>query len=108
MSRIAYIVVPNRSPTYIRFVDEKYIPAENEMIIEGDTLPVFPLTDLELAEIEAIRAAEEAKQAAYIENLPSWKQVKTAIEGIDSIAGVKLVLLRIARVVYWMVRNSAT
>lgn len=55
--------------------------------------------------LEAARIT--AKEKAYVDNLPSWTQVQTAIGNIANIADVKAYLLKLSRVVYWDVKNRA-
>ena len=45
------------------------------------------------------------KESDIIANLPSWSQVQTAINNISSMADAKAFLLKLARVVYWDVKN---
>jgi hypothetical protein len=64
-----------------------------------------------LAAEEAARQAEiariAAKLAAINDNLPTWTQVKTAINNIGSLADAKAFLLRAARVIYWLAKDKA-
>jgi hypothetical protein len=65
--------------------------------------------DAHLAAVEAretFDAARIAKAQAYIDNLPSWSQVKTNINNITDLAGAKAFLTKLARVVYWGVKNT--
>lgn len=39
-------------------------------------------------------------------NLPAWKQVSDEIDGISSLAGAKVALKKIARIVYWLAKNQ--
>lgn len=106
MARYAYELLTDRSPINIRFVAKDYILKPNERDGYGDALPKFPLTATELAEITA-NIKKSAKQAADIEaNLPSWGIVKTAIEGLSSLAEAKVILVKLARVVYWLAKNA--
>lgn len=57
---------------------------------------------------EAKTQAETAKLQAITDNLPSWTEVEAAIDGVTTIAGLKVVVKRLARVVYWLAKNSAT
>lgn len=59
--------------------------------------------------------AEDKKQIAdakqktgdYIANLPSWAQVENNINNITNLAGAKAVLMKLARVVYWDIKNDS-
>ena len=48
----------------------------------------------------------EAKQLAIVANLPSWSQVQTAINNAANLVEAKVILLKLARVVYWLAKNS--
>lgn len=52
-------------------------------------------------------AAMAAKEKEIVENLPSWKEVSEAIDGVTTIAGLKVVVKKLARVVYWLAKNKA-
>ena len=45
------------------------------------------------------------KESDIIDNLPSWAQVQTAVNNISSMADAKAFILKLARVVYWDVKN---
>jgi hypothetical protein len=59
-----------------------------------------------IAEQEAKEAAQIIKAQAYIDNLPSWSQIKKNINNITDLAGAKAFLLKLARVVYWDIKNT--
>lgn len=71
--------------------------------LEND--PVYIATQAELA-----RQAEEAaqKETDVATNLPSWTSVSTAIGNIANLTDAKAILLKLARVVYWLAKDSAT
>ena len=79
-----------------------------------DQIDWYDVRPLPLAEeVEAIdptpylpATVEAAKQAAIIDNFPSWVQIETVINNITDLAGAKAFLLKLARVVYWLARNS--
>jgi hypothetical protein len=56
------------------------------------------------------RLAEEArivaKHQAFIDNLPSWTAVDTAINNITSLADAKAFIKKLARVVYWDIKGT--
>ena len=58
--------------------------------------------------IAAQQASDAAKAQAFIDNLPSWSQVDTAITNIATLADAKAFIRKLTRVVYWLVKNSAT
>ena len=69
------------------------------------------VTDVDFVSIlrtpEVIAAEEERAQrlADIADALPSWQQVSDAIDGVTTIAGLKAVVKKLARVVYWLAKN---
>lgn len=63
------------------------------------------------ADAAAAAAAEEARlqQKAHgiIDNLPAWKAVADAIEGATTIAALKVIIKKMARVLYWLAKDRA-
>jgi hypothetical protein len=55
----------------------------------------------------AAEAAIAAKAQAYLDNLPSWAAVDSAVTAIANLADAKAFIRKLARVVYWDVKNSA-
>ena len=62
----------------------------------------------EAAVIAAQQASDLAKAQALIDNLPSWQQVSDAIDAATTVAALKVIVKKVARVVYWLAKNSAT
>ena len=54
------------------------------------------------------KADQIQRQADIDTNLPSWNQVATAINNIANLADAKAILLKMARVEYWLAKNSPT
>ena len=80
------------------------------MIVDG--VPVEdPNKDAILAAEAAAIAAEEARIAAkaqaIIDNLPSWQQVSDAIDAATTIAAIKVIIKKMARIVYWLAKDRA-
>lgn len=82
------------------------------ILIDDDKVIEDPNKDATLAaEAQAIaaqQASDAAKAQAFIDNLPSWSQVDTAITNIANLADAKAFIRKLTRVVYWLVKNSAT
>jgi hypothetical protein len=84
---------------------------------ELETRPIPSLADLEAVwpQIEAERIAAEqaeaarieAKAQALIDNLPTWQAVSDAIDAATTIAACKVILKKLARVVYWLAKDKA-
>lgn len=85
----------------------------NGGLLEAD-VEVVPMTEAEM--VAAIQAtpeyvAEQDRQtqraADIATNLPSWAQVNTSIDNISNLAEAKVFIKKLARVVYWLVRERA-
>ena len=66
-----------------------------------------PVAVAEVQAQEALRLEQEAKAQAILDNLPSWTAVEAAITNATTLAACKVVLLKLARVVYWLAKNRA-
>ena len=64
-----------------------------------------------LAEQQAAHDAEEARKAAkaqaFLDNLPSWAQVDQAVTNISDLPSAKAFIRKLARCVYWDVKDKA-
>ena len=56
----------------------------------------------------AQEAAQEAKAQAFLDNLPSWAAVSSAVDNIANLADAKAFIKKLARVVYWLARGTQT
>lgn len=59
------------------------------------------------AAIEAV-TLEAAKQTDITTNLPTWAQVATAIDNATTLTALRTIVKKLARVVYWLAKNSQT
>jgi hypothetical protein len=106
-NKCLYRVNPNTKEVYPAPVcDPKYTKIIDNVILE--------MTSEEKADVDAAEAAILARQAraiaksqAIADNLPSWSTIETAIGSADTIAKLRAVVLKLARVLYWDVKNSA-
>ena len=59
---------------------------------------------------EAAIAAEAAriavKEQDFLDNIPNWAAVSTAVDNITNLADAKAFIKKLARVVYWDVKNQ--
>jgi hypothetical protein len=63
----------------------------------------------EQAQAEQAQAQKaQQKQQDIINNLPSWQEVDDAITAATTIAALKVIIRKMARVLYWLAKNSAT
>lgn len=65
-----------------------------------------PVEIAALAETAASQALEEAKIQEIFNNLPTWAQVSDSIDSVTTIAGLRGVVKKIARVVYLLAKND--
>ena len=107
---LTLIAQPSFDPATQKIVEIDAVFENNEWT---QTWSVVDLEGAELIEAQAIadaKAAEiarlAAKAQAYIDNLPSWAGVETVIDNITDLAGAKAFLVKLARVVYWDVKNT--
>lgn len=90
------------------------IKTKNEMIIRWPaSLGVKP-TDAELnvilTEYQTHLTEVENEQQQRVDdigdNLPNWNQVSASIDNATSVAGLKIIVKKLARVVYWLAKNK--
>ena len=82
---------------------------------ELETRPIPALAELEavwpqieaeqIAEQSAKETAQLAKAQEIIDNLPDWQQVSNAIDSATTIAALKVITKKLARVVYIHLRE---
>ena len=100
-----------------RLLDNADIPliegnSDFRELLEWNKVQPTPL-DLEAVDQATVDAylAQEALQAlrvqGLVENLPTWLQVSKAVDNISNLAGAKVFLKKLARVVYWLAKNTA-
>jgi hypothetical protein len=66
---------------------------------------------IHVAQAQTVLVAQKVqadKEQAVLDNLPSWKQVSDSIDGAANLAEAKVIIKKLARVVYWLAKNSAT
>lgn len=71
-----------------------------------EALKIDPAMIAATAAEEAAKTLEQTKLAAIQDNLPDWATIKTAIENATTITALKVIILKLARVVYWLAKNS--
>ena len=93
----------------IHWMDEAYNTPENRAIVADVIANYGPLEAAylaeELAKKEMAEALQEAKAQAIIDNLPDWQQVSNAIDSATTIAALKVITKKLARVVYIHLRE---
>uniref|UniRef100_A0A6M3ILL1 Uncharacterized protein n=1 Tax=viral metagenome TaxID=1070528 RepID=A0A6M3ILL1_9ZZZZ len=93
----------------------KWIRRKNGKIVETASIKQSGMTeqvdeaDQEYLDFkDAPFVVERQKQEAIIANLPDWTTVSTAVDNISNLADAKVFIKKLARVVYWLAKNSAT
>lgn len=73
----------------------------------GIAIKTYQLVDKTPEELAAEAAAAQ-KLRDIADGLPSWQQVSDAIDAATTIAALKVIIKKMARILYWVVKNSAT
>lgn len=76
---------------------------DNQIVVDPNKAAILAAESAAQAAIEAARAA---KAQEIIDNLPSWSAINTAIDGATTIAQLKVIVKKLARVVYWDIKNT--
>ena len=90
------------------YKENDVIEKEVTLLEYQEALKIDPVMIAAEAAAEAAKTLEQTKLAAIQENLPDWDTIKTAIENATTIAALKVIITKLARVVYWMAKNSET
>lgn len=72
-----------------------------------EALKIDPAMIATAAAAKTAKTLEQAKIAAIQDNLPDWATIKTAIEDATTLAALKIIIMKLARVVYWLAKNQA-
>ena len=100
-----------------RLLDKADIPlapgnSDFREFLEWNKVQPTPL-DLEAVDQPTVDVylAQETLQAQrvqeLVENLPTWLRVSRAVDNISNLADAKAFLKKLARVVYWLAKNTA-
>lgn len=76
---------------------KKFDPV-NKVLVNQESGDITPTDKFELN--------ASAKEQALLDNLPSWSEVATAVDNISSLANAKVFIKKLARVVYWLAKNT--
>ena len=64
-----------------------------------------PWLEEHISAMEEVAARERLKSQAIEENLPTWSEIDTAITNATTIAALKVIIRKMARVLYWLAKN---
>lgn len=74
---------------------------EEKVVTDEEFASIFRTPDVIAAEGVVIQ-----RHADIIDALPSWQEVADAIDGVTTVAGLRTVVRKLARVVYWLAKNK--
>lgn len=90
----------------IHWMSEEYNTEANRAIVV-DVIAIYPALEAAyLAEQQAIKDAKLAKAQEIIDNLPAWQPVSDAIDSATTIAALKAIVKKLARVVFIHLREQ--
>ena len=69
---------------------------------DGQTFTTPPKTPEQIAE----EARIAAKAQDFLDNIPSWAGVSTAVDNIANLADAKVFIKKLARIVYWLAKDK--
>ena len=99
---LAWVAIPNIPENVAggRFVTI----VDGQVVIDPDREAILAAE----AAAQAIIDADTISRAADIQaNLPTWDQVSTAVDNISDLSSAKVFLKKLARVVYWLAKNTS-
>lgn len=104
-------VDPHNEVEWIAAGNTPAIESGDRFILIIDGVPTLdPNKDAILAAEAAASQAEAdriaAKAQAFLDNLPSWSAVQTAVDNISNLADARVFLKKLARIVYWLARDA--
>ena len=98
--------VPQPAHTHYQYCRE----IAPEISVKGAWQQVWEIMEMTQEQKGAVDVAEAARAAAkaraILDNLPSWAAVSTAVDNITNLADAKAFIKKLARVVYWDVKNQ--
>jgi hypothetical protein len=102
---LAYLVWVAAGGTPIVKANGRFLSVvDNQLVVDPNKDSILA-AETAAAQAEATRLA--AKAQAIIDNIPSWSAVEAAINAADTVAKLRSVVLKIARVLYWNVKNTS-
>jgi hypothetical protein len=84
---------------------DRFILIQGDLVVEDPNKASILAAEAAAAQAEADRIA--AKVQAIAENLPSWQEIDDAITAATTIAGLKVIIRKMARVLYWLAKDRA-
>lgn len=97
---VVYGVKPVFDPDTERIIINGYTINPDDITVDYDKEGLSAEEITEIAD-RALRAQD------IIDNLSSWSQVETAVDNISNIDEAKAFIKKMARVVYWLAKNTS-
>ena len=112
-----YRVDPNQKTLYLTpTCDKKYLTTVDNVILEMTAEEKAAVDERDaaraaakvIADAQAAAHAEvqAAKAQDFLNNIPSWAGVSTAVDNIANLADAKVFIKKLARVVYWLAKDT--
>jgi hypothetical protein len=108
---------PVKGMTWYSLINVIPVPSATEKLASTYTLDVdinqmvvtrtYDVVNKTAGEI-AVEAAIVQKAQDIADNLPTWQQVSDAIDAATTLAAMKVIVKKLAKIVYWLAKNSAT
>jgi|WetSurMetagenome_2_1015567.scaffolds.fasta_scaffold00825_6 hypothetical protein len=91
------------------WLPDKYVSLLNETPFTGvyPDDPRLTMSQAELDQVNEVNSDRVQKVSDIQNNLPSWTQVETYLDNLANLAEAKIALKKIARVVYWLAKNTS-
>ena len=106
--------VPQPAHTHYQYCRE----VAPELSVLGKYQQVWEIVDMTQEQKDAVDVAEAAiaaeaariaaKEQEFLDNIPNWAEVSTAVDNIANLADAKVFIKKLARVVYWLARDTQT
>jgi hypothetical protein len=84
---------------------DRFILIQGDQVVEDPNKASILAAEAAAAQAETARIA--AKAQAVLDNLPSWQEIDDAITAATTIAGLKVIIRKMARVLYWLAKDKA-
>lgn len=111
MPKLVYEIKPSGEAVNVRIESDDYSVLLEEIEIDNTSVipDIMTLHEQSYLDILNQREADKAqRQQDIVDNLPDWQTVSDSIDNATTIAAMKIIVKKLARVVYWLAKNSST
>jgi DNA-binding GntR family transcriptional regulator len=112
-SLLANVIDPTHFQVWGTDIHWMVVPTQEEITLANDVITNYEslaaaYLQAQAQEAQAEALKQQAKAQAIEDNLPSWQQVSDAIDAATTIAACKVIIKKMARIIYWLAKNSNT